>query len=222
MTSELKVKANRANALKSTGPRDTALSRFNALKHGLTAKQLVVMTYENAEDYETLLEELRKDFQPATAVEAILIEQMAMSLWRRQRIIRAERAEIDEQLAYAPLHFDENEERRRNYAALGGYGQGPLQPDFPSIIPSPVTIRRDPEEDTQTNEAAKTLSETAERRKKLYLEKHLDPAASALRIRYESALERQFYRALLMLLKIKQTIGFVSQSPSSTRNPDPT
>jgi len=210
LTSKLKVKVNRANALKSTGPRDTALTRFNALKHGLTAKQLVIASYENAEDYEMLLEELRKDFQPATAVEAILIEQMATSLWRRQRIIRAERAEIEEQLAYAPLHFGKEEEQRSKYAALGGYGKGPMQPDF---IPSPVTIRRDLEEDTQINDASKTLSETAERRKKLYVEKQLNPASNALRIRYESALERQFYRALLMLVKTKQATGFVSQKP---------
>jgi hypothetical protein len=36
-TSEKKISANRANAQKSTGPRDTRRSRFNATKHGLRA-----------------------------------------------------------------------------------------------------------------------------------------------------------------------------------------
>ena len=74
MTSEIQVEANRRNALKSTGPRDTSLTRFNALKNGLTAEKLVVTRYENREDYESLLEALRRNFQPQTAVEHILIE----------------------------------------------------------------------------------------------------------------------------------------------------
>ena len=109
MTSEIQVEANRRNALKSTGPRDTSLTRFNALKNGLTAEKLVVTRYENREDYESLLEALLRDFQPQTAVEHILIEQMATSLWRRYRIVRAEKVD------------DEDEAERKKRTPFAGF-----------------------------------------------------------------------------------------------------
>ena len=39
------IRANRANALRSSGPRSEAgrqIARFNALKHGLASKELVI------------------------------------------------------------------------------------------------------------------------------------------------------------------------------------
>jgi hypothetical protein len=75
--SEAKIRADHENALKSTGPKDTGLTRFNALRHGLTAKELTTMPFENPEDYESLLEGLRQDFQPQSAIEEILIGQLA-------------------------------------------------------------------------------------------------------------------------------------------------
>src|ERR1700731_2881518 len=48
-TSEKKTKANRRNALKSTGPRTArgkSWSRLNALKHGILASQAVITVTE--------------------------------------------------------------------------------------------------------------------------------------------------------------------------------
>jgi len=59
------------------------------------------------------------------------------------------------------------------------------------------------------------LKSTAEERKKLYMESRLRPEVHPLLLRYESTLERQFYRSLMILTKIKEAesldIGFVSQ-----------
>jgi len=88
--SETRVEANRRNALSSTGPKDMSVTRFNALKHGLTAEKMVVTPFEDPTEYKVLVEALRADFQPQTAIEELLIQQMASSLWRRRRIIRGE------------------------------------------------------------------------------------------------------------------------------------
>jgi hypothetical protein len=193
LTSEVKIRANRENALKSTGPKDTGLTRFNALRHGLTAKELTVMPFETPADYEALLEGLRQDFQPHSTIEEILIEQMAQSLWRRQRVVRVEKSEIEADLAMAPLHFDAAEHRKRASARFGGYGKGTEGLD--DLVPSFTGDDTDPH--------LETLKATAEERKKLYVESQLKPSVGPLLLRYESTLERQFYRALIMLTKIR-------------------
>ena len=204
LTSEVKIRANRENALKSTGPKDTGLTRLNALRHGLTAKELTVMPYETPEDYECLLEGLRRDFQPHSVIEEFLLEQLAQSLWSRQRVVRAEKSKIEADLAEAPLDFDAEEHRKRASARFGGYGKGTEGLNDP--MPSFTGDDKDPH--------LETLKATGEERKKLYIESQLKPSVGPLLLRYESTLERQFYRFLVMLTKIYEAgilnVGFVS------------
>lgn len=61
LTSDAKVEANRRNALKSSGPKDRSMTRFNALKHGLKAREVAVMPYKDPARYARLLEALRED-----------------------------------------------------------------------------------------------------------------------------------------------------------------
>ncbi len=92
MTSEAKIEANRRNALKSTGPkteRGKERARLNALRHGLTAKQLVVED-EDFGDFARFNAELRQTLAPADAVEEQLVECIAVSTWRLRRLWRAE------------------------------------------------------------------------------------------------------------------------------------
>ena len=56
MATQAQINANRANALKSTGPRSAegkSASRFNALKHGIDAASIVIPGEDPAE-YEAL------------------------------------------------------------------------------------------------------------------------------------------------------------------------
>ena len=165
--------------------------------------------FENPADYETLLEGVRQDFQPHSVIEEILVEQMAQSLWRRQRVVRAEKSKIEADLAEAPLHFDAEEHRKRASARFGGYGKG--TEGLEDLVPSFTGDDKDPH--------LETLKATAEERKKLYIESQLKPSVGPLLLRYESTLERQFYRALIMLTKIKEAgrreVGSVSQKKLS-------
>jgi len=113
LTSQAQIDANRRNAQQSTGPKDASRTKFNAVKHGLTAKDLVVMPLENPDEYNLLCEGLRRSFQSQSPIEKILIEQMASSIWRIRRIRRGERANIEEDLAEAPLEFELAENKRR-------------------------------------------------------------------------------------------------------------
>jgi len=82
---------------RSTGPR-TAIgkrrSSVNALKYGIFSKDLLVGD-ESHQEFEDLLQGLRNDMRPEGLLEIHLIECLAMIVWRRRRVLRAEAAEIE-------------------------------------------------------------------------------------------------------------------------------
>lgn len=97
MTSEEQVSANRANALKSTGPLDCSATRYNARKHALLAKDVVIdwgLVKESRKEFEELHERLRSSLSPDDFVEEMLIERIAVAYWRLRRVIKAEKGYI--------------------------------------------------------------------------------------------------------------------------------
>ena len=90
---------NKANAQHSTGPRTEAgksASKYNATRHGLTGKRLVLES-ENPAEYEALRQDLIESYQPANATELMLVEEIAQNFWRLQRArnIEAENMNIN-------------------------------------------------------------------------------------------------------------------------------
>jgi hypothetical protein len=88
MTSKKQKTANRANAQKSTGPRSPngkARAAQNALKHGLTAVT-PVLPDEDASAFEELRQRFFAQFQPDTALEIELVEDLTCLLWRLRRV----------------------------------------------------------------------------------------------------------------------------------------
>jgi hypothetical protein len=87
MSSFKQIEANRRNALKSTGP--TTLegkqrSRYNAIRHGLTA-ETVIAVLENSDDYEAFEHAVISDYDAESAVERELVLRLASVLWRLRR-----------------------------------------------------------------------------------------------------------------------------------------
>ncbi len=83
-----------------TGPstiQGKAISSMNAMKYGLTS-QKVVLPGEDAAAFERLRDALFEEHQPATT-EALLVDEMAQSHWRLQRV----RARQDEAFEYEQL-----------------------------------------------------------------------------------------------------------------------
>jgi hypothetical protein len=87
MTSFRQIDANRRNARKSTGPtteEGKQRSRYNAVRHGLTA-ETVIGALEDAEDYRAFEAAITADYDAQSAVERELIVRLAGLLWRLHR-----------------------------------------------------------------------------------------------------------------------------------------
>ena len=81
---------------RATGPRTKAgkrRSRYNAVKHGLFAKA-ILLDGESAAQYEALRKGLWEEFPPESASEMEDVEYLVTLYWRRGRIARAENAQI--------------------------------------------------------------------------------------------------------------------------------
>lgn len=93
-TSDKQWKTNQKNAVKSTGPRTLegkAASSRNALSHGLFSSH-VILEDESFETFQALMDDLQRSLCPVGALELVLTEKVALSLWRQQRLARAESA----------------------------------------------------------------------------------------------------------------------------------
>lgn len=101
-TSVKQSEANRRNALHSTGPttpEGKQASRFNALRHGLRAKEIIIPGQEDPAEFEAILRELYEDWEPEGHTELHMVEQIGLAEWRLRRVHRAELGEIRTQLA---------------------------------------------------------------------------------------------------------------------------
>ncbi len=88
MATAKQAAAIRRNAAKSTGPRTKSgktRSRRNALKHGLSAEQ-VVMLDEDPAAFDALRSDLFEHYQPTDPVAEHLVEQVAACIWRLRRV----------------------------------------------------------------------------------------------------------------------------------------
>lgn len=96
MATEQQIAANRANALRSTGPRtDTgkAASSLNAAKHHLTAKGLIILPgHEDA--FAGLEAGLRDTLKPSGSLEEVIYKRAVESAWNLERCRHAGQALI--------------------------------------------------------------------------------------------------------------------------------
>jgi hypothetical protein len=86
--SERRLAANRANAQLSTGPRTEAgkaKSSLNAVKTGLTGRT-VLLPAEDAAAYGAHIERFRKELKPVGERETQLVQSLADTQWRLDRI----------------------------------------------------------------------------------------------------------------------------------------
>ena len=111
MMSPAQVAANRRNAQKSTGPKSAdgkAVSKMNALKHGLLAQTVVVRGHrikESTKEFEKLCREFYADLNPVGPAEEMLVDQIVTATWRLRRARTAESGEI-------ALNVDEGQWKR--------------------------------------------------------------------------------------------------------------
>jgi hypothetical protein len=94
MATAAQVRANRANARKSTGPRTAAgkeKASQNAVRHGLLAREAVIQG-EDPEEFEVYRAGMLEELAPAGPVEAMLAERVVGLSWRLRRAERLQNA----------------------------------------------------------------------------------------------------------------------------------
>jgi hypothetical protein len=114
--SERRLAANRANAQLSTGPTTSegkAVSSRNAVKTGLTGRT-VLLPSEDAADYEAHIERFREELKPVGARETQLVQNLADTQWRLDRIPNLETGLFAlGRLRYADLFEDKGDPQIR-------------------------------------------------------------------------------------------------------------
>lgn len=94
MPTEKQIRANKANARKSTGPRSKpgkAISSRNAMKHGLSAQKLLIEG-EDPAMFDRMRDEIFFDMQPRGELQVELVEHIISTLWRLRRVAYFESA----------------------------------------------------------------------------------------------------------------------------------
>jgi len=107
--SHAQVLANRANALKSTGPKTPegkARSRANGLKHGLTGDGIVIPT-EDAAELDLRFAALEAEMKPAGTMARQLVGRVALMTIRLDRAAEHEAKAISHKMRKARGEFDD-------------------------------------------------------------------------------------------------------------------
>src|SRR3954454_19947666 len=131
MTSQARIDANRANSLKSMGPKSICgkeISRKNSLKHGMAGAG-VVLPEEVAAEVERVNEELQAELNPRSGLGKILVRQLASTSVRMERGSTQESAALANRVRHAAEDFDEEriDRAERLFDALGEDPRGQLR-----------------------------------------------------------------------------------------------
>lgn len=97
MATEAQVRANRLNAKRSTGPRTAegkAVVAQNAVKHGLSARQAVIVG-EDMGEFEFYREQMLAELAPEGAMESALAQRAVGLAWRLRRAERLQNEAFD-------------------------------------------------------------------------------------------------------------------------------
>ena len=95
-TSTKQITANQQNAQKSSGPKSAdgkAVTSRNATRHGLLSARLFLQD-EKPQEFQQLFDELAGTFNPSGIMEMVLLEKIAVAIWKQRRIVAAETGAI--------------------------------------------------------------------------------------------------------------------------------
>jgi hypothetical protein len=118
--SQKQLEANKKNVQKGgvKTQEGKAIVKYNALKHGLLAKEVVVTVgegAENPEEFNKLLEDLKAQLAPEGTLEEMLVEKIAVAYWRLRRAYRYEVGLIRQELDTATDDYYDGETSTSGY-----------------------------------------------------------------------------------------------------------
>jgi hypothetical protein len=166
-----RAEINRANAQHSTGPKTEAgkqRSSLNALRHGLTG-QIIVLPGDDLDAYQRHVQSYVKQCKPKGAIEAQLVQTLADTAWRLNRVAALENnlltlgmVRLPDQLTDAPEQVQQHlaiaaslESQAKALANLSLHGQR-LSRQFEKTLAllKQLQSERIPHEQYQLNQAA--------------------------------------------------------------------
>ena len=209
--SSRKVRANRKNAGRSTGPRTPngrARASLNSLRHGILSER-ALLPGEDADALIELKTRLHAEFAPQGVMEEFLVHRLESSIWRIRRVRRAE-AEMFSWHRNCSVENNAQEEirsldgsRRPLLSALGGE--------------KAVSDSRVHREASRREEEARTVRLSGEYAIGMAFIREASGDNAFLKLaRYETALERSLYRALLELQRLQAVRAIeMPQSPGT-------
>jgi hypothetical protein len=109
MSNLTRAESARINGAKSRGPKTPeglAISSMNAVRHGITAKTLILGN-ELPEEFTEMLASYMDYLQPANQVEIDLVADMVAARWRLRRIWRYQTAILDVEMDSQAPDFEE-------------------------------------------------------------------------------------------------------------------
>jgi hypothetical protein len=198
MTSEKQIRANRRNALKSTGPKTPegkATVRLNARTHGLRSQE-ILFPGEDEDALKGLNENLRAELQPVGELENLLVDGIVAAHWRLRRLRRVEAG------IFAYELYGELLERARQEA-----DDHETTEDESLLRVMSGTIITDEQKHREALSRAKEMkieqdAETATLGRSFIRDADKANAFSKLS-RYETAIERSLYKALHELQRLQ-------------------
>ena len=132
--SKKQLRANRENAKKSTGPKTAkgkAISSRNALKHGLTTRNIIFNSLHDSKDkaeFESIVKSLTDELNPQGTFQCYLVHKIAVALWRTSLLIKAETSQINKQLN----NIENNKRLKMLQNQLDSYATDNIPPDLDS------------------------------------------------------------------------------------------
>ena len=105
--SPAQIEASRRNGARSKGPvteEGKARASRNALKHGLTAMEHLVLEDEVPDDLEELIETVAEEVAATTEIESRLARRLAVAFWKSERADKIETALFDAAPRIRPPH----------------------------------------------------------------------------------------------------------------------
>jgi len=135
MATRKQIAANQSNAQKSTGPKTAAgkeSTKRNAFKHGVFSRELF-LPWESEDAFKELFASLVDDLNPEGTTELLLVEQMAVSIWKRARLNGIEAKVIQRAVSIqmeSLAHPERTEIERRDE----GLAMSMLSPQYAQLI----------------------------------------------------------------------------------------
>lgn len=106
MTTQQQIEANRQNAKLGGVKTDEGkeISKYNALKHGLLSKE-VLLEKEDEQNLVELGKRLRNELKPAGELEVLLADRIVANFWRLKRALEVEKNAMEWRKNYKEISF---------------------------------------------------------------------------------------------------------------------